>query len=301
MLKRPSQPASPNENGIDTREVSFVMPIDKKCLVCDKIFIVPRDTYNKKYCSKECRKKKEMKNDKGQFLKTADAEIVKCLNCGNEFRTTFKESFCKAECYREYKKNNAKGRQKPETEICLFCGKEFNIEKGLKGKRKYCSHECYYAYMKSLTGSSEHPYYNKVERICMNCGKKFLTKPAKVKYGEGKFCSKNCHGAHTVVNANKQDTKIEIILEAVLMELSLVYEKQKPIGWYVCDFYIPKYNLVIEADGDYWHRIEKVRKRDKRKNSYLLGKGYKLLRIWESDIHKNPKEIIVEYIKKLTA
>ena len=33
-----------------------------------------------------------------------------------------------------------------------------------------------------------------VERVCLQCGKLFFTKPAKVRYGEGNFCSRQCAG-----------------------------------------------------------------------------------------------------------
>lgn len=35
-----------------------------------------------------------------------------------------------------------------------------------------------------------------IEVICKQCGKKFLVKPSRIKYGHGKYCSKECGYAH---------------------------------------------------------------------------------------------------------
>jgi very-short-patch-repair endonuclease len=78
-----------------------------------------------------------------------------------------------------------------------------------------------------------------------------------------------------------------------------------------CDCYLPKYNLVIEINGRYWHcdprfykngpinekqkrRIEK----DGIKSSYLDSHGFRLFVAWEDDIKSNPN-LLIEDIKKL--
>lgn len=66
------------------------------------------------------------------------------------------------------------------------------------------------------------------------------------------------------------------------------------------DFYIPKHNTIIEVDGDFWHcnpntkhsnpKYESQKKnliRDKEKNKWALDNGFKIIRIWEYDIHNN--------------
>lgn len=76
------------------------------------------------------------------------------------------------------------------------------------------------------------------------------------------------------------------------------------IGRYY-DFYLPKYNILIECDGDYWHADPKkykkedlnaIQKRnirvDEQKNKYALMYGYVLLRFWEKDVYKNKKKVI---------
>lgn len=83
----------------------------------------------------------------------------------------------------------------------------------------------------------------------------------------------------------KEPTSIEKKVYEELKARGLLFEKQKLInGRFLVDAYIPSLNLVIEADGNYWHSLEKVKKRDKTKNAYLTKCGYKLLRLSETEI-----------------
>jgi len=81
-------------------------------------------------------------------------------------------------------------------------------------------------------------------------------------------------------------TSIEKKVYQELKERGLLFETQKVInGKFVVDAYIPKFNLVIEADGDYWHGLDRVKKRDKAKNAYLKKCGFGLLRLTETKIN----------------
>jgi len=81
----------------------------------------------------------------------------------------------------------------------------------------------------------------------------------------------------------KEPTSIEKKLYEELKRRGLLFETQKLLhGKFLVDAYIPSLNLVIEADGDYWHSLPKMKKRDAGANSYLPKHGYKLLRIKES-------------------
>lgn len=71
------------------------------------------------------------------------------------------------------------------------------------------------------------------------------------------------------------------------------------------DYYLPKSNLIIEVDGDYWHsnpekvdenklsRIQKHNKWvDRLKNEWALLHGIPIMRIWENDIRNNPQKVM---------
>lgn len=50
-------------------------------------------------------------------------------------------------------------------------------------------------------------------------------------------------------------------------------------------------NVIIECDGDYWHRKPKMIERDKRQNKWFEESDYILLRFWESNINNNFSDV----------
>lgn len=104
---------------------------------------------------------------------------------------------------------------------------------------------------------------------------------------------------------NKKTTSIEIKLGSLLLINNIKYETQYDVyydnGKYrVYDFYLCDYNLLIEADGDYWHanpnkykefqlltEVQKINiENDKFKDRLAKENGYNLIRFWETDIKK---------------
>ena len=89
-----------------------------------------------------------------------------------------------------------------------------------------------------------------------------------------------------------------------------VYQfEAKDIGRFF-DFYIPSINLIIEIDGDYWHgnpdkykeeelkgHQKRAQRVDEHKTKWALMHCIPILRIWESDIRKNPK-IVMNILKE---
>ena len=43
-------------------------------------------------------------------------------------------------------------------------------------------------------------------------------------------------------------------------------------------------NLVIECDGNYWHKYPSGVEKDNIRTKELIEKGFKVLRLWESEI-----------------
>jgi very-short-patch-repair endonuclease len=91
----------------------------------------------------------------------------------------------------------------------------------------------------------------------------------------------------------QQETTPESLLYAELERRRIPYMKQQPIdGLYVVDALIPGAKIVIECDGDYWHALPDVQKRDKRKHAYLKSKGYHVLRFRESELEADVQACI---------
>lgn len=87
-----------------------------------------------------------------------------------------------------------------------------------------------------------------------------------------------------------KDTIIEIKIQDFLKQLEIEffthqYIKEIKHG-YQCDILIPFLNIVIECDGNYWHKYPIGRDIDHMRTKELTEKGFKVLRLWEIDIIK---------------
>ena len=84
-----------------------------------------------------------------------------------------------------------------------------------------------------------------------------------------------------------KDTKIEIKIQNLLKKLNInfkTHQYMKIKHGYQCDILIPSLNLIVECDGDYWHKYLIGREIDKIRTNELLEKGFRVLRLWENEI-----------------
>jgi len=260
-----------------------------ECAVCGKKMlrtIASTKGKSEFYCGCECL---WQRGSKRKVRKT-------CLYCKKEFTSYVSENkrYCSRECH------TGSGRREY---ICIVCNKRFIKKRCYEKKNiRYCSRECFHKNMKKddrLIG-----YWNSLKgkqpknMRGLELGRGWNKKPRKVKMI---FCACDCGG-----RVNKYDkknrvrklllghmpkfdgsfTSIEKKVYEELKRRGLLFETQKVInGKFRVDAYIPGFNLVIEADGDYWHSLPKVQKRDKAKNAYLKKCGYNLLRMTEMEIN----------------
>jgi very-short-patch-repair endonuclease len=95
-----------------------------------------------------------------------------------------------------------------------------------------------------------------------------------------------------------REKTLGIIAESAISGVK--FRRQFPIGRYILDFYAPKYNLGIEADGG-GHYEDKGRKRDELRTQELKELGVMILRFNDREILTNIEgiyEIIKEAIEK---
>ena len=260
------------------------------------------------------------------------AIIKKCMQCKKEFKAEINRiengrgKFCSKNCFNLYQHIT-----KSIKINCAKCSKEFYAEPNrIKRGRRFCSQSCAkkgriitkewrekisktlikkglvpwmkgkHHSMESLKKMSianlgrEKPrtaeHQGKLAKPCPKCGI-FMRK-----IGNHICMSFRETGLKGLLKqmTMKEPTSIEKKVYEELKTRGILFEKQKLInGRFLVDAYIPSLNLVIEADGDYWHSLDRVKKRDKTKNAYLTKCGYNMLRLSESEINNG------EYIKKL--
>ena len=72
------------------------------------------------------------------------------------------------------------------------------------------------------------------------------------------------------------------------------FSRQKVLGKYIADFYCAKARLVIELDGSE-HYTDEGKQYDEERTAFLEGYGLKVVRILNTEIHKNFQGVC-EYI-----
>lgn len=68
-------------------------------------------------------------------------------------------------------------------------------------------------------------------------------------------------------------------------------------SWYIADFYLPDYNMIVEIDGGY-HRNADQKKKDRKRDSFFRKLGYIVFRIKNADADNVSADEVVNLIKK---
>ena len=71
-----------------------------------------------------------------------------------------------------------------------------------------------------------------------------------------------------------------------LKRLPYTFQRQKPFGDYIVDFFCAEAGLIIEIDGSQ-HYTEEALEYDKRRDDYLRNRGFEVLRISNYDVNTN--------------
>jgi very-short-patch-repair endonuclease len=190
--------------------------------------------------------------------------------------------YCSNECgkiglYKWYK-NRPKHLSKF---ICELCGKKFENYK-CSNFNKFCSVECF----------KEH---NKRWR---------LSKTYKQIYGrkksneiKSKIAIKTAERNRTVVPMSKPHKMIKA--EMIRQGLYDGFSSCQPLYYFEIDEFNPEKRVCIEIDGDYWHSLSKRIRQDKRKDTFLKNKGYRVIRIKEYDVYRNMNDCIKNVKKEI--
>lgn len=251
---------------------------EKLCERCGKPFYYYPCESSRKFCSSKCR------------YDAAKIRIPRtCKQCGKSFEVRPSELiynsglFCSLACSYAYaKKEKARHWQgKSHETACVICGKVFTARayRERDGKDKCCSKEC----------ANKWQGRHKTLAICEHCGKEFM--PAHSMVNRARFCSRACYYQH------KAPTSIETSLMDGLATRGIVFSAQYRIGRYSVDIAIVSHRLAIEADGEYWHRSDKVKERDARKTAYLKKQGWEVIRFSERQIKTHLNDCLIKIVR----
>ena len=79
---------------------------------------------------------------------------------------------------------------------------------------------------------------------------------------------------------------------------SLRFRRQHPIGIYIADFFCPRFNLVIEVDGNS-HFEPEAMQWDRDRTDYLASLELKELRFTNADVFSNIDGVLSEVERRL--
>lgn len=184
-----------------------------------------------------------------------------------------------------------KGVHDSPTKTCVVCGKLFTVPWKYRAAT-HCGNACRIKEMPRgapITGRW---------KPCATCGTPIWVEPS-LEYRK-RFCSHSCRSLSTVRKYGLSDpTNIERNLYAALDLLGVTYQPQRRISHYIVDAWVPAYQTIIEADGQYWHSLPQRQARDAKLAAYATQQGYHLLRFDETDLLKTPVGALAERIKTL--
>lgn len=298
--------------------------ISKICPQCGEEFSC-MPSREKKYCGIECANQAKKRGDN-----------ISCDNCGKVFyriqshidrqNKRGQNSFCCLQCQMEYLH-----KQTFEMRACEICGEQFEVSK--LSSQRFCSDACQIQWQTTQVGELN-PRFTSVLTPCTYCGKEHYVKSYKFDQQDNFFCSTKCRRAWYSEVYSQRDEWREESRQRILRELQdgafdtettpqklvndmlnnigIRYEREKVFEYYAVDNYLSDYNLIIEIQGDYWHanplkftsKLFKTQysriSRDRAKHSYLKNQyGIEVLYLWESDIVKRPNvcaKMVEQYI-----
>lgn len=115
-------------------------------------------------------------------------------------------------------------------------------------------------------------------------------------------------------SVRSKNSKAELLVFSYLRRSKIYHQKHYERAPGKPDIALPKKKKAIFIDGDYWHgrhmakvtknpfwleKISKNKERDKKTVSQLKATGWRVLRVWESDINrKRTRDIHLNHIRR---
>jgi DNA mismatch endonuclease, patch repair protein len=119
----------------------------------------------------------------------------------------------------------------------------------------------------------------------------------------------------------KGPTRCELLLRAALKHHGVNFAKNVSSLPGKPDIVLRQLRVVVFCDGDFWHgrkwesrkrrlqrgsnsdywiaKIEANRRRDRRQRDLLKRAGWLVLRVWETDVFKDPSRLVLKIVRSL--
>lgn len=107
-------------------------------------------------------------------------------------------------------------------------------------------------------------------------------------------------GRPTPGKTQQKATNIENQFRYALLRKGLNFIEQASIGPWSIDFYLPEHEIIIEADGEFWHNTIKAKMKDRRKDAWLKSKGYQVFHFTGTEIVENPNFCVEKIVKAIS-
>lgn len=291
-----------------------------RCQSCEKEFEAKKQLVDsgKKYCSVECQYK-------GYRVQKNERIKLNCLFCDSEFedlkrlgkKEGIQKKYCSRKCKDTHQKELYQGEGNPvygqehseewkkwqSERVTKMWESEEHRDKVQKGQERFREESGHWF------GRSEGSNENRKETYLEQYGVDHNWKVKEIR----KKCDTTCFERHGLIGIEiahkellrKKETKIETKIKNILIDNEIKFKKNFCISFdgkkRMFDFYLKEYNLLIEADGDYWHsnpttfkELNETQKKNKLnddfKNYIAKELGYNLIRFWEMDINKSEFE-----------
>lgn len=271
------------------------------CKNCGKTFVIGK--YQREFCSHDCyieyrRSHKDEYSYVGLKRKKQTHETRKCEMCGREFVAykKTKKRFCSDECRKIYFNSDERKQKREQTMLQRYGKKSVGngitkerLEEYTKDREEKYQQLCNVSDMELLGYIGKHVLKVK----CNKCGYEFETNNLSyIHYN--KIVCKNCGEEY-------KDYKPTIMIMDWLTTIGIEYQKnnRKLIHPYEIDIYLPKYNLAIEVDGNFWH-CDKFHDKDYHimKTKLCSEKGIRLIHIFEDEI-VNKFDTVKSYLGRI--
>jgi len=122
-----------------------------------------------------------------------------CQDCGEKISRRAKRCFsCSIKARNQQGENNHNWKGGKTERICHVCGRTFSVKPSkIKYERgKYCSIDCRRkAQAQQMTGPGSPLYVERIEKVCLFCGKAIYAVPSEVQHK--KFCDRKCMTLYT--------------------------------------------------------------------------------------------------------